>query len=278
MHSIYKTIIYYLYHPLFLTFLIPLSYLLVGTLYASQYTQYNFVHFFLLYSFIFINHLLDNFLFKSKKIITSSNRFSFIFFEFVNLLLIYYFSSIIHPLAGLLCFFYSLVIHSQFYLVRQGYSWLILFISSIFKGGILTYLSFYFQANFIPTTLFYWSIPLILVLFLVELAKLQLNYLTITNQVYESKNPVIFLDTKIFNRIFLSLLIITYLISFILFYPTFNKLTFIILLTLPLAINLTSILFSKEESISSKIKQKTLQLYSISFFIALSIILLIHVT
>lgn len=278
LHSIYKTIIHYLYHPLFLVFLIPLSYLLAGTLYASQYTQYNFTRFFLLYSFIFINHLLGNFLFKADKIIPSSNHLSFFFFELINLLLIYYFSAMIHPLAGLLCFFYSLVIHSQFYLVRHGYSWLTLVVSSVFKGGILTYLSFYFQANFIPTTLFYWSIPLILVLFLVELAKLQLNYLTITNQLNENKNSVIFLDTKIFNRIFLSLLILTYLISFILFYPTFNKSTFIFLLTLPLAIKLTSILFSKEETILSKIKQRTLQLYSISFFIALSIILLIHVT
>ena len=278
MQSIYKTIKQYLYHPLFLVFIIPLSYLLAGTLYAGQYTQFNFIRFILLYGFIFINHLLGNFLFKTAKITLSFNHISFIVFELINLLLIYYFSSAIHSLVGLLCFFYSVVIHSHFYLVRQGYTWLTLAISSIFKGGILTYLSFYIQANFIPNTLFYWSIPLILVLFLVELAKLQLNYLTITNQLNENKNSVIFLDTKIFNRIFLSLLILTYLISFVLFYPTFNKSTFIFLLTLPLAIKLTNILFSKEESISSKLKQKTLQLYSISFFIALSIILLIHIT
>jgi len=278
VQSIYKMIIHYLYHPLFLTFLIPLSYLLVGTLYASQYTQYNFIHFFLLYSFIFINHLLGNFLNETAKTTLSSNHLPFIIFELINLSLIYYFSYTIHPLAGLLCFFYSLVIHSQFHLVRHGYSWLTLFVSSVFKGGILTYLSFYIQANFIPITLFYWSIPLILTLFLVELGKLQLNYTKITRQSNENQTNSVFLDTKRFNLIFLCLLVSIYLVSLIFFIPTFKKLTFIFLLTLPFAVKLIQSFFSKEESITPKFKQKTLQLYSISFFIALSIILLIHIT
>lgn len=278
MQSIYKKIIHYLYHPLLLTFLIPLSYLLVGTLYASQYTQHNFIRFFLLYSFIFINHLLGNFLFESAKTTLSFNHLPFIIFELINLSLIYYFSYTIHPLAGLLCFFYSLVIHSQFYLVRHGYSWLTLVVSSVFKGGILTYLSFYIQANFIPITLFYWSIPLILTLFLVELGKLQLNYAEITKHSNENKTNTIFLDAKRFNLIFLCLLVSIYLVSLIFFIPIFKKSTFIFLLTLPFAVKLIQSLFSKEETIPSKIKQRTLQLYSISFFITLSIILLIHVT
>lgn len=276
MQSIYKTIIHYLYHPLFLAFLIPLSYLLVGTLYASQYSQYNFISFFLLYSFVFINHLLGNFLFESAKTTLSFNHLSFIIFELINLLLLYYFSYAIHPLAGLLCFFYSLVIHSQFHLVRHGYSWLTLFISSVFKGGILTYLSFYIQAKFIPITLFYWSIPLILTLFLVELGKLQLNYARISKQSNENQTNNVFLDTKRFNLIFLCLLVLIYLVSLIFFVPTFKKLTFIFLFTLPFVVKLIPSLFSKEETIPPKLKQKTLQLYSISFFITFSIILLIH--
>lgn len=277
VQSIYKTISQYLYHPLFLVFIIPLSYLLVGTLYAGQYAQFNFIRFFLLYSFIFINHLLGNFLFKTVKSAISFSHLPFMVFELINLLLIYYFTYTVHPLAGLLCFFYSLVIHSQLYLVRQGYSWLTIFISSLFKGGILTYLSFYIQANFIPTTLFYWSIPLILVLFLVELGKLQLNYQKINGQLNENqlKNP--FLDTKNFNRIVLCLLVLIYLISFVFFIPAFRNSTFIFLLTLPLAVQVIRSLFSKEESIPANFKQKTLQLYSISFFITFSVILFIHI-
>lgn len=276
LQSTYKTIVHYLYHPLFLIFIIPLSYLLVGTLYAGQYIHFNLMRFFLLYSFTFINHLLGNFLFKKTKQPVSFNQLSFIVFELINLLFIYYFASTIHYLAGLLCFFYSLVVHSQFYLVKYGYSWLMLLFTSIFKGGILTYLSFYIQANFIPMTLFYWSIPLILVLFLIELGKLQLNYERITKLTSENQVNATFLDKNMFNRISLCLLIFIYIISFIFFIPIFKKLTFIFLITIPFAAKLIQSTFYKGETLPTKFKQRTLYLYSISFFIAFSIILFIQ--
>lgn len=276
VQPIYRTIKQYLYHPLLLVFIIPLSYLLAGTLYAGQYTQFSFIRFILLYGFVFINHLLGNFLFKTAKITLSFNHISFIVFELINLLLIYYFSSAIHSLVGLLCFFYSVVIHAHFYLIRQGYTWVTLAISSIFKGGILTYLSFYVQANFIPTTLFYWSTPLILVVFLVELGKIQLNYPMINVQLTDQQTNTTFLDTKKFNRFLLGLLLLIYLISFIFYIPTFKGTTFIILFTLPFAIKLIQYLFSKEELIAKKLKQRALQLYSVAFFISFSVILFIH--
>lgn len=276
MHSIYKTITHYLYHPLFLVLVIPLSYLLIGTLYAGQYSSFNFIRFFLLYSFIFLNHLLGNFLFKTIKSSFSFNRIPFLLFEVLNLLLIYYFADNIHYLVGLLCFFYSLVIHLQFYLVKQGYSWLMLFFSSVFKGGILTYLSFFVQANFIPNTLFYWSIPLILMVFLVELGKLQLNYTRINGQLNEHNSNNLFLDHKYFQRIVLYLLILIYVVSFILFIPTFKSLSFIFILTLPFTIKVVQLSFSTKESIAAKLTQRTLQLCSIAFFISFSIMLFIY--
>lgn len=276
MHSIYKTITHYLYHPLFLVLVIPLSYLLIGTLYAGQYSSFNFIRFFLLYSFIFLNHLLGNFLFKTIKSSFSFNHIPFLLFEVLNLLLIYYFADNIHYLVGLLCFFYSLVIHLQFYLVKQGYSWLMLFFSSVFKGGILTYLSFFVQANFIPNTLFYWSIPLILMVFLVELGKLQLNYTRINGQLNEHNSNNLFLDHKHFQRIVLYLLILIYVVSFILFIPTFKSLSFIFILTLPFTIKVVQLSFSTKESISAKLTQRTLQLCSIAFFISFSIMLFIY--
>lgn len=276
MHSIYKSITHYLYHPLFLVLVIPLSYLLIGTLYAGQYSSFNFMRFLLLYSFIFLNHLLGNFLFKTIKLSFSFNHIPFLIFEVLNLLLIYYFAYNIHYLVGLLCFFYSLVIHLQFYLVKQGYSWLMLFFSSVFKGGILTYLSFFVQANFIPNTLFYWSIPLILMVFLVELGKLQLNYTKINGQLTEYNPNNDFLDHKHFQRIVSYLLILIYVVSFILFIPTFKSLTFIFILTLPFTIKVVQLSFSTVESFSTKSTQRTLQLCSIAFFISFSIMLFIY--
>lgn len=276
MHSIYKSITHYLYHPLFLVLAIPLSYLLIGTLYAGQYSSFNGIRFLLLYSFIFLNHLLGNFLFKTIKSSFSFNHIPFLIFEVLNLLLIYYFAYNIHYLVGLLCLFYSLVIHLQFYLVKQGYSWLMLFFSSVFKGGILTYLSFFVQANFIPNTLFYWSIPLILMVFLVELGKLQLNYSRINGPLNEQNPNNLFLEHKHFQYIILYLLILIYVISFILFIPTFKSLSFILMLTLPFTIKVVQLFFSIKKSISAKVTQRTLQLCAISFFISFSIMLFIY--
>lgn len=276
MHSIYKSITHYLYHPLFLILVIPLSYLLIGTLYAGQYSSFNFIRFLLLYSFIFLNHLLGNFLFKTIKSSFSFNHIPFLIFEALNLLIIYYFAYNIHYLVGLLCFFYSLVIQLQFYLVKQGYPWLMLFFSSVFKGGILTYLSFFVQANFIPNTLFYWSIPLILMVFLVELGKLQLNYRRINGPLNEHNPNNLFLEHRNFQRIVLYLLILIYVVSFILFIPTFKSLLFIFILTLPFTIKVVQLSFSTKESISTKLTQRTLQLCSITFFISFSIMLFIY--
>ncbi len=276
VHSIYKSFTHYLYHPLFLVLVIPLSYLLIGTLYAGQYSSFNVIRFLLLYSFIFLNHLLGNFLFKTIKSSFSFNHIPFLLFELLNLLLIYYFAYNIHYLVGLLCFFYSLVIHLQFYLVKQGYPWLMLFFSSVFKGGILTYLSFFVQANFIPNTLFYWSIPLILMVFLVELGKLQLNYTKINEQLNDHNPNNFFLDHKHFQRIVLYLLILIYVVSFVLFIPTFKSLSFIFILTLPFTIKVVQLFFSTKESISAQLTQRTLQLCAISFFISISIMLFIY--
>ncbi len=275
--SIFKTINHYLYHPLFLVLTIPLSYLISGTLYAGQYAHFSVVHFFLLYSFTFINHLLGNFLFKKTKESISYFQLSFIAFEIINLLLIFYFSFRVHYLAGLLLLLYSLVIHLQFYLVKQGYAWLMLVFSSIFKGGILTYLSFYVQANFIPSTLFYWSIPLVLVVFLVEFGKLQLNYGSIHKDFSNDQTTLLFLKQELFNRIFLGLTVLIYLISFIIFIPTFNKLSFIILLTIPFALSIIQSILSTKKTVPTKLKQRMLYIYSISFFIAFSIILFVHI-
>lgn len=217
-------------HSFFIIFATPLTYLLVGTLYAIQITNVHFVPFFLLYCFILLNQFLEKFLERWIKKTSENSTVFLLLFELLNVGLIVYFTFSLHYLIGLLLLFYSLLVHGQFYLIKIGLVWFSIAMQAIFKGAIITYVSFAIQVLFIPNTLFLWSIPLVLLALFVELGRYQAALKPLvpitTNKTFTSQTIFLVLN---------SVLILLYISSFLVLWPSFSYFTWLLLLSIPAA-------------------------------------------
>lgn len=250
-------------HPLFIILATPLTYLLTGTIYAAQIVKLSLLPFFMLYLFILINQFLekmaDNWLQKPEKVLT----FILLVSETINLLVIIYFISSLNALIGLLLVLYSLLIQGHSYLIKIGMDWFSIFMQAIFKGGILTYLSFSIQLSFIPNTLFLWSIPLIVLALLIELGNYQVKLEQIA--VLAQKKIV---SVQNLHILFIGLLVFLYLSSFFILWPTFGYITLFLLLSIPMAVKVMRSSHSvKKEEMKRSSRLKQLSAYSIFFLL-----------
>ncbi|MEG0475952.1 MAG: hypothetical protein RR548_09670 [Carnobacterium sp.] len=217
-------------HSLFIIFATPLTYLFVGTLYAAQITRVHFLPFFLLYCFILLNQFLEKFLERWVKKTSRHSTIFLLIFELLNLSLVVYFTFSLHYLIGMLLLFYSLLVHGQFYLIKIGLAWFSIAMQAVFKGAIMTYISFSIQVLFIPNTLFLWSIPLVLLALFVELGKYQTSLKPLvsvtTNELFTDRTTYLALN---------SVLVLLYFSSFLMLWPSFSYFTCLLLLSMPAA-------------------------------------------
>lgn len=247
-------------HPLFLVFITPLTYILIGTIYAAQLSSIAFLPFIGLYLFILVNQLLEKIITIWLQKLNKELTTSLLITEAINLLIISYFALSFHLLIGLLLLFYSILIQGQVYFIEIGLKWFTFIMKAIFKGGILTYISFFIQLPFIPNTIFLWSIPLILLALLVEITE----YSVKTKQVEQIKQ----------NRfLFLSLLVLLYLSSFLILSLSFSFFSLFLLLSLPAAWNMLSLYRVSSHTKSSSIKLKQLMVFSVIFLLSFALII-----
>ncbi|MEG0497210.1 MAG: hypothetical protein RR541_04365, partial [Carnobacterium sp.] len=110
-------------HPLFLVFITPLTYILIGTIYAAQLSSIAFLPFIGLYLFILVNQLLEKIITIWLQKLNKELTTSLLITEAINLLIISYFALSFHLLIGLLLLFYSILIQGQVYFVEIGLKW-----------------------------------------------------------------------------------------------------------------------------------------------------------
>ncbi|MCA9766595.1 MAG: hypothetical protein KC455_09280 [Carnobacterium sp.] len=192
---------------------------------------------------------------SKKKIITS-----FFIIEVINLLVIGSLALSSHFLIGVLLVLYSILIQGQIYLRENKLKWLLISLKAIFKGGILTYISFFIQLSFIPNTIFIWSTSSILLILIVELT----DYTIKTNQLETIKQN---------QLIALSLFVFLYLSSIFILWLSFSYFSLLLLLSLPAAWNVLSIyrLSAQPKPLSLKLKQ--LNLLTIAFLFLFTLVI-----
>lgn len=246
------TIETFLYNPIVLVLLTPLSYLLVGTIYASQYVDLSFSKLIAFYLLLFVNYGMENYLKKHSLLNKSELKGPFFLLELMNILLIIYISLQSHYSIGLLIILYSLAIHFQHALKVNQFPIIAVLILGIFKGGILTYLSFFIQAHFLPLVLIFWSVPLIILHLFLETG----TYLLEKNSPNVAPGQSYFL---------LTLMILVYLSTFLFLYSTFTIWLLLFILTFPFAIRLAKVFISHKWKDSKPITLKTYRLYQLSY-------------
>ncbi|WP_034550947.1 hypothetical protein [Carnobacterium funditum] len=248
------------FHPLFLIFITPLTYILIGTIYTAQLSTIAFWSFFVLYLFILINQFLEKIIHKWLQQPNKELTTALLFTEAINLLIISSFALSFHILIGLLLLLYSVLVQSQFYLIKIDLKWFVFAMKAIFKGGILTYVSFFIHLSFIPNTIFLWSIPLILLALIVEITE----YAIRTKQIEQIKQ----------NRIlFLSLLTSLYISSFLILWLSFSYFSLLLLLSLPAAWSLVSLYRMSANKNSFSMKLKQLSVFSIIFLFSFALVI-----
>lgn len=248
----------FIYHPIVLVILRPLSYLMIGTVYALQYTTFDSTIFFLLYLYSFINYYIEAYLSKQKEFTKRIFSLPFILLEIINLLFISSLAVRTNYLVLLLLILYSLSMHFQHYLKRLGWSELTILIVSFFKGGIITYLSFFTQVHFLPLELLIWSVPLILVSILVEMHTYALQAST--------QQPALKKDLFLKTIVLITLI---YLTTIFLLASTFSYLLVLFTITVPFIIHFIKLLYRKNKKNTCL---KTLFLYQISYLFVFSLI------
>ena len=247
-------------HPLFLVFITPLTYILIGTIYARQISSIAFLPFIGLYLFILVNQLLEKIISTWLQRLNKESTTSLLITEALNLLIISYFALSFHLLIGLLLLLYSVLIQGQLYFIKIGLRWFLLIMKAVFKGGILTYISFFIQLSFIPNTIFLWSIPLILLALIVEITE----YSVKTKQVEQIKQ----------NRfLFLCLLVLLYLSSFLILSLSFGYFSLFLLVSLPSAWSILSLYKVSTYNKPTSIKLKQLMAFSVVFLLSFSLVI-----
>ncbi|MFS7259131.1 1,4-dihydroxy-2-naphthoate octaprenyltransferase [Carnobacterium divergens] len=256
------------FNPLFLIFVSPLTLILLGTVLSIQYSSITITSFLLLYLFVLLNQFLEKILAYHKKEKQKLRLLPIILFELLNVLSILYLTLSSNFLIGILLLLYSLVIHLQYIPYNLSLSLYSLILTTLFKGGILTYLSFYIQTGFISRELYFWSFPLIALYGFIGYYK-QLLELNIESRYLAKK------DFLTLNVLLLSIYIVPFLSLYVPHY--IENWIFLLLLSSPLAITLILLLKEKKAAYSTSIKMKQINLFQIVFISLLSIIALIKV-
>lgn len=245
-----------LYHPLFLILIHPLALLLYGTIFAMQFTHFHWMNFSLFYLFLLAVQFIENLLNNATKMKQKLSVIPIALFELLAMLLILYFSMQFNYLVGLLMFAYLFVIHLGYYPYDLSETYYQVILNGIFKSGIINYLAFFIQAQFISKSLYYWSIPLIFLAMLYTYGKQELSHT----------------KTKHAQLILLLLLLVLYLTNLIPLFLLKSSVTYNLaqLVSLPLAIYLFFLLKSNDEK-SPTMKSKTLTLFHLSYILLASI-------
>lgn len=259
IHTINDTFKKILYNPIVLVLLMPASYLMIGTIYASQYTALNWSGFLLLYALLLTNYYIENYFSKhqlfSKQVVTPK----ILMLELINVIIIATLSFSSNYLVAILIILYSLIIHFQHTLKLFNLPVISIAILSFFKGGILTYLSFFIQIHFVPLELFKWSIPLILLNLSVEVG----NYFIhpISDQQLKNRSSLIIL-----------LVALTYISSILFLYTSFQYLLWLFVLTIPFVIRFLKLFLPNEEKRSKRSCLKTISIFQIIYLLTFSLI------
>lgn len=260
IHSIKDTIKKILYNPVILVLLIPVSYLMVGTIYALQYASLNWTDFILLYALLFINYYIENYFSKhylfSKQMITPK----ILVLELLNIAVITTISFSSNYLVAILIILYSLIIHFHHTLKLFHLSGVSIAILSFFKGGILTYLSFFVQVQFIPLELFKWSIPLILLNLCIEWGMYFSH--PFSNQ-QQSKN---------YSSLIVLLVALLYITSILFLYSSFQFLLLLFLLTIPFILRFIKLFQSNEGKNSKRFCLKTIYIFQIIYLFTFALV------
>lgn len=247
-----NTIETFLYNPIVLVLFTPFSYLLIGTLYAVQYVPLNIGKFIAFYLLLFVNYCIENYLKKHSFLNKSELKGPFYLMELMNILLIAFLSFQSHYSIALLIILYSLIIHFQQVLKDNQFPIVAVLILGIFKGGMLTYLSFFIQAQFLPLILIVWSTPLVILHLFIEIG----SYLA------EKKSPRVAIGQ---SYILVTLLIFIYLSTGLFLYSTFRMGLFLFILTLPLAIRLARLFITHSWKDSKPVTLKTFRLFQLLY-------------
>ncbi|WP_414839792.1 hypothetical protein [Carnobacterium sp. TMP28] len=247
-------------HPLFLIFITPLAYILIGTIYAAQLSTINFTLVIGLYLFILLNQFLEKISATEYQKKHKEIKISLFIIEAINLLVISSLALSSHFLIGVLLVLYSILIQGQIYLRENRLKWLLISLKAIFKGGILTYISFFIQLSFIPNTIFIWSISSILLVLIIELT----DYTIKTNQLESLKQ----------NRLLaLSLFVFLYLSSIFILWLSFSYFSLLLLLSLPAAWNVLSTYQLSAQAKPHSLKLKRLNVLTISFLFLFTLVI-----
>ncbi|SEL31717.1 hypothetical protein SAMN04488700_0068 [Carnobacterium iners] len=250
----------FFFHPLFLIFISPLAYILIGTIYAAQLSTVNSLLVIGLYLFILMNQFLEKIIATEFQKENKKIKASLLIIEAINLLIISSLTLSSHLLIGLLLVFYSILIQGQIYFKENDLKWLLISMKAIFKGGILTYISFFIQLFFIPNTIFLWSVPSILLALIIEL----------TDHTIKAKQP----ESLKKNRLLaLSLLIFLYISSIFILSLSFSYFSLLLLISLPTAWNLLSLYRASARTKSFSIKLKQLNLFAIIFLFLFALVI-----
>lgn len=150
------------------TILFPFAQTFLGVVYASRFTSIQFLAYVVLYFFLLINKLLETQMTKKA----ASSPFYIprpnIVLELLNIGCLAYFFIEGTFLSALLPLFYTLFLHFQYVFLAYDLAPLAVLILSLFKGMGMNLFAFYWQLQFIPASLFIWSVPMVLAFLLIE--------------------------------------------------------------------------------------------------------------
>lgn len=192
---------------LFLLF--PLIYLLPGTIYSTTYTNINWLELLVLFSFILINSGLEHELDRKNLYLKPS----LIFLELGNITLIIYFYINQSIFLGNIFVLYSILIQTQYLFKFYQLHYLAIALLAIFKVFLLNGVSFYLNTNFITLSLFIIMLPYFIPKLLSESMR------------WKKTNPFVFI----------SLLLLSYIVGIISLWNYVGFWTLFLLLTLPFA-------------------------------------------
>lgn len=201
-----------LYQPILFFFLLPLISLVPGTIFALQYNQINYISFAALYIYIVINQLLENILLRIPAHNFELSKKMLIFLEAINLLFILFFALRYSWMSALILLLYTIIIQLQFLFSYYDLEKTSAVISSLLKVILLNSLSFYIHLNFIHFRFLGYYFALFLPYLMYELTRAEK---------YIKKTLLLLLSS------------LTYLFSFILFWPDIGLFSLSLLLSYP---------------------------------------------
>lgn len=165
-----------LYRPTLFFFLLPIFYILSGSMFALQYNSFNFLSFLFFYFYILINQMLENiFLRIPKNEFQMSNRF-ILLLEILNIVLIGLLGWRHSWLTALFLALFTIIIQSQFLFSYYHLDNLAAFISSSSKVLLLNSFAFYIHANFIHQRYIIYFVGLLIPFYLYEATRLPTSF------------------------------------------------------------------------------------------------------